>query len=147
MSEAQHPRLDRPNRAVWLAPLVALAGLASYFTLTVRWQALSDFPWLNLAILAGAVAASARALPRAWSRGGVARRLGAALGLSLSSLSAGLLTYYCFVLSYGVPQAATALATGEPVPALTLPDHRDQPVDLAQLADGDAVLVFYRGHW
>jgi peroxiredoxin len=57
------------------------------------------------------------------------------------------LVYYCFFVSYGVPDAASALPTGEPVPALTLSNHLDEPVDLAQLARGDAVLVFFRGHW
>ncbi|MEE2663189.1 MAG: hypothetical protein VX681_03655 [Myxococcota bacterium] len=141
MSEAQH------NRGLWLGPLIAVLGVASYFTLIVRWPTLSDFPWLNLAILGGAVAASARALPRAWSRGGAARRAAAVAGLSLSSLCTVILVYYCFFESYGVPDAASALPTGEPVPALTLSSHLDEPVDLAQLARGDVVLVFYRGHW
>jgi len=140
----------RRTHALWIAPLTALFALVGYFTLTVRVQALSDVPWLNLAVLVATLAGSLWALPEAWARGGVVRRCGAALGLGVSSLCSASLIYYCFFLSYGVPSANAALPAGEPLPAIELADHRAEPVDLAQLGQighGDTVLVFYRGHW
>ena len=138
------------NRAVWLAPLLALAALASYFTLIISRPAfadLRDFPWLNLVLLAVAVVLSARAVPRAWLRGGLLRRSGAIAGLGFSALCAVMLSYYLFVSTYRVPDAASVVPTGESIPEITLADQRDRPVDLAQLSQGDSVLVFYRGHW
>ena len=139
---------DTPrNHALWLAPLIAIAGLLGYFTVATRWPALSDFPWLNLLILAGAVVLAGRGLAEAWRRGGALGRTAGVLSLGFSSLCAALLTYYCFFMSYGLPDAEAALPAGEVLPALTLVDHRSQPVELTGLTRGDAVLVFYRGHW
>jgi hypothetical protein len=142
---------DTPrNPSVWLAPLLSLAAFVSYYLVIISRPALADLrdlPWPNLAVIALALVLSLRALPRAWSRGGVLRRTGAIAGLAVCTLCAGALPYYLFVATYRVPDVANALPPGEPIPAVTLLDHAEQPVDLAQLAQGDVVLVFYRGHW
>jgi len=40
------------------------------------------------------------------------------------------------------------LVIGKRFPALVLPDHRKQPVRLAELASGFPLIVsFYRGYW
>jgi peroxiredoxin len=40
------------------------------------------------------------------------------------------------------------LIVGKPFPDLTLPDHRQQPVTLSELANGFPLIVsFYRGYW
>jgi peroxiredoxin len=40
------------------------------------------------------------------------------------------------------------LVVGGQFPNLTLPDHRNQPVTLAKLANGFPLIVsFYRGFW
>ena len=137
----------RRNHGLWLGPLLALAGLASYFTIVSRWRELSDTPWLNLAVLAAALGLSLAALPKAWSGGGLLRRAAALGGLVISGLCATTLVYYCFFLSYGVPDPARALPEGRPVPELTLLDDRGRSVELAELGRGDTVLVFFRGHW
>ena len=137
----------RKNHRLWLGPLLAFAGLASYFTIIVRWQSLSDFPWLNLAVLVAALALSASGLQRAWAQGGVLRRCGGIAGLAVSTSCATALVYYCFFLSYPLPDVALALQTGQPVPQVTLQDDADRAVDLAAVGRGDVVLVFYRGFW
>ena len=80
------------------------------------------------------------------AKGFLAKTLTSA-GLVFSLLCMGALSFYAFSLSYGLPDGALTTSAGERMPAITLRDDRDQPVDLAQLASGDAVLVFYRGHW
>jgi hypothetical protein len=135
------------HHVTWAAPLLAVAGLLGYFTVISRWPTLSDFPWLNLLVLAVAVAGSAYGLAGAWPEGGLPRRAGAVLGLGVSCLCAGLLIYYCFFHSYGLPDPDLAQPAGEPIPELTLPDEHERPIDLADVASGDLVLVFFRGHW
>jgi peroxiredoxin len=40
------------------------------------------------------------------------------------------------------------LVLGKPFPDLTLPDHREHPVALSELASGFPLIVsFYRGYW
>jgi peroxiredoxin len=40
------------------------------------------------------------------------------------------------------------LVVGQPFPDLTLPDHRQQPTTLSELANGFPLIVsFYRGYW
>jgi hypothetical protein len=44
--------------------------------------------------------------------------------------------------------AGAAASTGEAAPAFSLPDSQGNQVALSDLvADGPAVVVFYRGHW
>jgi hypothetical protein len=139
--------IDRAGRlARWLGPLVAVAGVASYFTLFYRWPLTRDFPWLNLALLALAVGLSLRGF-QGFASGTRVARAGAVTSLALSAALSALFVWYCFGLSYGLPSEERALAVGAPVPALTLRDHMDRNVDLAAAARQPLVLVFYRGHW
>ncbi len=134
----------RPNRSLWLGPLLALFGFLSYYTLFYRWPALRDLPWLNLAILGAAVTISWIGLGRARPRGGWRLAAGVA-GFGWSVFLTGLLSFYCFSYSYNLPDDDLALAVGAPAPAVTLLDHlgRETPLD-----DGSrTLLVFYRGHW
>ena len=66
------------NHALWLGPLLAIVGLVSYYTLFYRWPMTRDVPWVNFAILLGALALSAVGLARAWRRGGWRRFAGVA---------------------------------------------------------------------
>ena len=44
---------DRPprNHALWLGPLISVAGTVSYFQFFARFPALRDFPWINLPLV------------------------------------------------------------------------------------------------
>ncbi|MFQ5514862.1 MAG: hypothetical protein ACE5FG_10520 [Myxococcota bacterium] len=136
---ARHP-------LVWTGPLVALAGLVSYWKVFYRWPALSDVPWVNFAALGLAIGISVLALARAWRRG-LGSRVVAGLGLICSLLLTGVLIAYCFVWSRNLPDPGSALEIGAEVPAVVLPDQNGRPVDLARLARDPLVLVFYRGFW
>lgn len=136
----------RRNHALWLAPLVALVALLSYFTVFVRWDATRDFPWVNLGLLALALTLAGVGLARAWPRGGW-RALAGVLSALVSLGLAGFFVLYCFVFSYQLPDAGLALPVGAPVPRVQLADASGKPVDLGRSSDGRLVLVFYRGHW
>ncbi len=142
MTDAAKPRR---NHALWAGPLVALFGLASYWTLFRRWPALSDFPWVNLAILAVGLGLCLVGLRRAWGRG-IWRPSVAVLGLGVSAWFGSVLIWYCFVNSYRLPATESALAVGASVPEIALVDHRGRTVEL----DGDGrarLVVFFRGFW
>ena len=48
----------------------------------------------------------------------------------------------------GYADVPTNLNVGMPAPAFTLPDHRGEPVSLAELrAQNNVLLVFFRGKW
>ncbi len=132
------------NRSLWLGPMLALFGFLSYYTIFYRWPALRDFPWVNLILLVAAVAVSWTGLGRARVGGGWKLVAGVA-GLAWSLLLTGLLCFYCFYYSYGLPSGEVALAVGAPVPNLTLPDQLGRDIDISD--DQPTLLVFYRGHW
>ena len=143
MAEPGSARAPR-NPAAWLGPLLALPACFSYWLFFARWPLFRDFPWLNLLLLALAMGLSLIGLRRARTRRG---RIGSAAGLVFGVLLTGLLSWYCFVLSYQVPDAGNAAQTGTPLPAMTLVSWDGRPIDLAEVAQGELILVFYRGYW
>ena len=132
------------NHALWAGPLVAFVGLVSYWTFFLRWPALRDIPWVNLLILAAGVGLSAVGLARAWGRGVWRPALGV-IGLGLSGLFTFALLWYCFSISYGLPDRESGLAVGSLLPRTVLADQTGRPFALD--GDGPLLLVFYRGHW
>lgn len=149
----QESPTERPARAgrrddwlLWIAPLVAIAGFASYWTLSVRSPFLRDTGLLNLALLLVAVALSVLGVRRAWSRGWL-RRVAGAVGVVLSTALLGLFVAYCYVLSYQLPSADGAVAVGERLPPIALTASDGSRVDLAEASRDPLVLVFYRGFW
>lgn len=134
------------NHALWLAPLVAVAGLLSYFTFFSRWAIFRDHPVANLLILGVAVAWSISGARRAWPSGGLSRAVGI-FGVFVSSALTLLLLYYCYVLSYQLPSAELAAERGTPLPAISLTAHDGSDFELGTARDERMVLVFYRGFW
>jgi hypothetical protein len=128
-------------RMVWLGPIVALVAVASYFAFFLNYAITRDVPWVNLGLLALAIALSIMGLRRA------RRRVLAAGGLVLTLALSGFFVWYCYVFSYVLPAAELALDVGARVPAVVLRDDRGRDVDLAALSREKLVLVFYRGHW
>lgn len=135
------------NLAIWLGPVVVVAGVVGYYLFFLPWPLLGDVPWLNLVIVAAGVALSVRGLRRSWSRTGT-RRLAASVGLIVSLAAGGVFTWYCFVFSYRLPAVALALNVGQHVPQVVLTSHDGRSIDLRQAsAARPTVLVFYRGFW
>jgi hypothetical protein len=146
MSQALPRR--RRNHALWLGPLVTLAGALSYFVFFARFPALRDVPWINLAAVAGGVGWSSVALWRAWARPECCRgrRLGVASVAGSVLLAAGF-GAYVFVLSYGLPAPTPRALDLVQAPEFSLGDQDGREITLAGLRDRKIVLVFYRGYW
>ena len=132
------------DHLAWIAPVIAFAGFLSYFALFSQWPLFRDFPWLNLLILLGALALSEIAMRRA--RPGWGRR-GSVAGLAVSVLLLVGLSYYCFVLSYQLPDAGRVVGEGAAIPAIALAATDGSQIDVGAAAQDKLILVFYRGHW
>ncbi len=144
MAEAGSVTSPRRNHAAWLGPLIAIPGFLSYYTVFYMYPVLRDFPWLNLLILFGAVALSVTAVRRAGSGWG---RFGSIAGLFVSGGLLALLSLYCFVLSYGVPDPNQVADDGTRIPPITLASWDGTQIDVAEAASDKLILVFYRGFW
>jgi hypothetical protein len=131
-------RIDR--MMAWIGPVVAVAGLATYFTLAVRVPALRDSAWLNLVLVAVGVGLSIASLVRG-------RTVWRWIGLTLSAGCAFLLATYVFSLSSTLPSASLAVPVGVDAPPLSLPDTSGRLVSLEGLTDQRTLVVFYRGFW
>lgn len=136
----------RTNHWLWAGPLVALAGLLSYFTFFHQWPATRDVPWVNLPMVWGGAVMALWGLRLALRRGGWRIAAGGLSALFAVGL-AGLLTAYCFVLSYQMPAPSELTDTGAQLPALTLPAHDGSNVSLQEASKDTLVLAFYRGAW
>jgi len=144
---AAEPRRHR-NHLIWLGPLVALAGVLSYFMFFVRFAALRDFPWVNLPLVALGVTLSLLGLWRALARPAVYRgKILGSVGALLSLSLAGLFGLYVFSWSYGVPAPSERALAIEQAPDFSLLDQDGRTVGLSDLRGTKVVLVFYRGYW
>lgn len=124
----------------WSGPLVAVAGLVSYFTLAVRVPVLRDTAGLNLALVAAGLALSIVSLVQR-------RTVWRWIGLTLSTMCAVLFGTYVFSLSSSLPSAKLAVPVGADAPPLELPDTSGRLVSLDDFADQHTLVVFYRGFW
>jgi hypothetical protein len=134
----------RSNHLAWIAPLIAVPGFLSYYVYFSMWPVFRDVPWLNLLILLVATGMSLVAVRRASTGLG---RAGSVLGLVVSAGLTGMLSFYCFYLSYQLPDANRVADDGTRLPAITLASWDGTPVDVSEVASDKLILVFYRGHW
>jgi hypothetical protein len=129
---------------IWLGPLLAFVGVASYFALLLNFPSTRDLPWPSFLLLALAVVLSSAAL---WAALRARRRVvWAVLGDLVSVGLAAFFLFYIFVFT-ALPEIPGALAVGAPAPSVVLVDDHGGSVDVAALARDKLVLVFYRGHW
>lgn len=142
MKDAEH----KANHALWGGPLVAVAGLVSYYALFARWPVTRDVPWVNLPLVWGGALFALLGAARALKRGGWRLGVGA-LGALLALGCAALLTFYCFVLSYQMPAPGEGSVEGAQFPTLVLPAHDGTEVDLGEASGGKLILVVFRGTW
>ena len=155
------------NWAVWTGVVLVVAGILSYPLYFVRFPALRDFPWVNLPLIIFGLALLAVGLVRAFRqpelhRGKIVGSVLAVLALALS----GVFLYGIFIGGrYVLPASHGAPQVGQVAPNFTLPDSRNNPVNLAEVlhsafAPGAAtgsgtaaerttgvLLIFYRGYW
>jgi len=148
-NEAETPTVKRwPKHAVWIGPLVTLAGALSYFLFFAQFPTLRDFPTLNLPIvLLGVVLTGSGCWQIFSSHRGVLGKAFASISLLLSLAVAGMFCFYIFVLSYQMPAVAAGPELEAAAPNFTLLDQNGKQVQLADYLGSKVVLVFYRGHW
>ncbi len=131
---------NRRNHFAWIGPLVALAGLLSYFFWAARFPSLRDTAWLNLLVVA---AGTLMALYGVVKR----RNWKSWAGLTAAAAFSGLFFWYIFGLSNQLPSSETAAAVGGPAPPIELSDHTGEVISLGDMLGRRVVVVFYRGFW
>jgi len=138
----------RGNHALWIGPLVTLAGLISYFLVFARWPVLRDFPWVNLPVVLAGAAVSVVGFWRAFFRSALWRgKVLGTLGLVFSLLAAGLFNGYVFVLSSMLPETTRVTSDLEYAPEIALPDQQGRLVSLTDLRGRKVIVTFFRGFW
>jgi hypothetical protein len=154
----------RWNGLIWIGVLVAVFGVVSYFLFFINFPALRDFPWVNLPMIALGLALLGVGVVRAFRQPQVYR--GKIFGSVLGALVFAFAGFFCWLIFFGAKLPAVAHGVpqvGQTAPDFTLPDSRNDPVNLATVvsspftptsATGAAagqtagvVLIFYRGYW
>jgi|HubBroStandDraft_5_1064220.scaffolds.fasta_scaffold08263_1 hypothetical protein len=155
------------NWRIWAGALVVIAGVVGYQVYCVRVPALRDRPWLNLPIILVGLVMIGVGLKRAFQQPELYR--GKIFGSLVGGLMAMLALFFCFAMFIAshhiLPVTKGAPQVGQVAPDFTLPDSKNEPVQLSALlsssfaGNGDAVgaagagqtagvlLIFYRGYW
>ena len=137
-----------PTYAVWLGPLITLAGALSYFLYFVQFPVLRDFPLLNLPIvLLGLILTSAGGWQTFRRQGHRLAKTFATASFLFSIALAGLFGYSIFFLSYQMPEATAVPKLQDAAPNFSLADQNGKHVQLSDYLGSKVLLVFYRGHW
>jgi hypothetical protein len=155
------------NWALWTGAVLVIAGILSYPLYFVRFPPLRDFPWVNLPLIIFGLALLAVGLARAFRqpelhRGKIFGSVLAVLSLALS----GVFLYGMFIgARHVLPASHGAPQVGQVAPNFTLPDSRNNSVNLRDLLNSafaptgatgsgaaaertaGVVLIFYRGYW
>ena len=154
------------NSSVWVGLVLVLAGIASYPLYFIRFAALRDFPWVNLPLIVVGLMLLGVGIARAFRRPDVYRGkiFGSVLGILVLAL-AGFFCFELFVMARQLPASQGAPQVGQTAPDFTLPDSKNEPVNLSGMvhsgfapngrigaaigADPTAatLLIFYRGYW
>jgi len=153
------------NPLVWLGPVLVFAGAASYPLFFARFPVTRDVPWASLLIMALGLALLGVGIARAFRRADAYR--GKIFGSVFGVLALAITAFACYgflVLARQLPASHGAPQAGQLAPDFTLPDSRNEPVNLSGLvrspfapngAIGPVVgertaatlLIFYRGYW
>jgi len=142
------PARRHRNHALWIGPLVTMAGMISYFLVFARWAVLRDFPWVNLPVVLAGAAVSVVGFWRAFFRASLWRgKVLGTLGLVFSLLVAGLFNVYVFVFSSMLPEPTALTLELAEAPEIALPDQQGRLVSLTDLRGRKVIVTFFRGFW
>ncbi len=135
------------NHLIWIGPLVAFAGVVSYFEVFARFAALRDFPWVNLPLMVLATALSALGLRRCLRHSKLRGKVIAGLGLAFSLLLTAAFVAYVFWITYFLPAPSEVALGLVQAPDFALTSSTGETVRLSDFAGRRVALVFYRGFW
>ena len=153
------------NWAVRSGVLIVLAGILSYPLFFIRIPALRDFPWANLPLIALGLVLIGLGVARAFRQPTLYR--GKIFGSVFGALMVALAVLFCYGIFIGarhvLPTSLGAPQVGQAAPDFTLPDSKNNPVNLTavlnspfapngEVASGTGptagvALIFYRGYW
>jgi hypothetical protein len=160
------------NWWVWAGFVLMPAGLASYPLFFARFPVTRDFPWVNLGMMALGLVLLAVGIVRAWRRPEAYRGkiFGSVLGVGGVAIAA-FACYGFLVLARQLPASHGAPEVGQLAPDFTLPDSKNEPVNLlgtlrspfvlegtepfaiigvppiSTPPPAGVLLIFYRGYW
>jgi hypothetical protein len=154
------------NPSFWAGFALALAAVASYPFVFIRYPITRDFPWVTLVMLAPAIFLMATGLTRAFQRPDAYRgKIAGSVVAGLTAVLVGFFLFGVFYLTRQIPASQGAPKLGETAPDFTLPDSLERGVTLSSLlnspfegndrssagaASGQTaavLLIFYRGYW
>lgn len=161
------------NPSVWWGSVLVLVGILSYPFFFAKFVVTRDFPWLNLLLIALGLVLVAIGIARAFRRPDAYRGqiFGSVLGV-LTLVFVGSFSFEIFVVARQLPSSHGAPQVGHTAPDFTLPDSRNNSVNLSALlkspfspsaspaagtaaasptsapgATAGVLLIFYRGYW
>jgi len=154
------------NASVWWGFVLGLAGILSYPLLFIKFPATRDFPWVSLLMIVLGLVLLGVGIARAFRRPDAYRGkiFGSVLGVVLVAF-VGFFAYGIFVAARQLPASPGAPQVGQIAPDFTLPDSKNNFVDLSGLLSSPfspngtvssttregrtaaVLLIFYRGYW
>ncbi len=153
------------NWTAWAGLPIVLLGVLSYPLFFVRFPALRDFPSASLALIAVGLIVTGVGLTRAFRQPDLYR--GKIFGSLFGVAALAAATFFCYGVFVGskhmLPDSSGAPKVGQAAPDFTLPDSKNNPVNLTQVLNSPfapsgtttvsagktaaVVLIFYRGYW
>ncbi len=134
------------RHAWWLAPLIGIIGLLSYFLFFYQFPVLRDTALLNVAIVVFAAVLGVLGLFRRWAYSITSRKF-AFLGGALVAVGCmALLLSYVFWTSYQLPDGE-ATWEADSAPALSLRSTAGETVAVGSGVGQRQLISFYRGYW
>tara|TARA_R110002096_G_scaffold123315_21_gene266932 strand:- start:1689 stop:2111 length:423 start_codon:yes stop_codon:yes gene_type:complete len=135
------------KHSIWLGPLITLVGFLSYFLIFAKYPVLRDVPWVNIPLVTLGGVLTVAGLWRGWNNSRWIKRCFHCVGSLFSVGIAGLLFFYVFSYSYGLPVTSETTKAIERAPDFSLSDANGNLVSLADYRGKKVVISFYRGFW
>jgi len=154
------------NPRIWAGFALALAAVASYPLVFIKYPITRDVPWATLVLLVPAIVLLVSGLARAFRQPEAYRgKIAGSLVATVTALLVGFFLFGVFYATRQIPASHGAPKVGDAAPDFTLPDSTGRSVTLSGLLTSPFVgnassttgsasgptaavlLIFYRGYW